>query len=116
MKKLTFIILLISLPLVGKSQRLSILGIGKDSSALSPMMKEYLGNYQKKNSLSKPLPKHFVGIPDMKKTAENIDNLIIVKPDLAQMANMTIIQPSNNEHQHLIIISDKQSKQIAPHQ
>ena len=114
MKTLTFIVFLTIIPFLGKSQ--TVFGIGKDSSALSPMMQEYLGNYQKKNSLSKPLPKHIVGIPEMKKTAENIDNLVIVKPALAQMANMTIIQPSNKEHQHLVIIPDKQLKQISPKQ
>ncbi len=114
MKKILFIVLLAILPTLVKSQIL--LKAQPDSSAsslLSPMMKDYLLSYQQKNNI-KRFPQKPIGLDQIKKSVENIDNLIIVKPDLAQMSKMPVVQPPADIKQHLVIISPKEPNQITP--
>lgn len=114
MKKISIIVLLAIIPTVVKSQIL--LKAPSDSSAsslLSPMMKDYLLSYQQKNNI-KRFPQKPIGLAEIKKSVENIDNLIIVKPDLAQMSKMPVVQPPADTYHHLLIVSPKESNRIAP--
>ncbi|MEA5428631.1 hypothetical protein [Arcicella lustrica] len=114
MKKISIIVLLAIIPTFVKSQIL--LKAPSDSSALSllsPMMKDYLHSYQQKNNL-KRFPQKPIGLAEIKKSVENIDNLIIVKPDLAQMSKMPVVQPTTDINHHLIIISPKEPNRITP--
>ena len=109
MKSTSIIVLLMVFPIITKSQNL--LKIGRDSTALSPMMNEYLQSYQQKNTI-KAAPKKAIGISELKKSVENIDNLTIIKPDLGNMAKMPVVKPPNKNHEHLLIIPKKKSKRI----
>ncbi len=114
MKKISIIVLLAIIPTFVKSQIL--LKAPSDSSALSllsPMMKDYLHSYQQKNNL-KRFPQKPIGLAEIKKSVENIDNLIIVKPDLAQMSKMPVVQPPTDINHHLIIITPKEPNRITP--
>ncbi|MBB6004683.1 hypothetical protein [Arcicella rosea] len=114
MKKISIILLLAIIPTLVKSQIL--LKAQPDSSAsslLSPMMKDYLLSYQQKNNIKK-FPQKPIGLSEIKKSVENIDNLIIVKPDLAQMSKMPVVQPPTDTYHHLVIISPKEPNRITP--
>ena len=130
MKKILLIISLISLALSGYSQNeaksnlpdsSSSSGIsgflkdylGNDHNMLrSPITKDYLKNYQEKNTINKfSLPS--VGMDDVKKSAqalENIDNMIIVKPNLAELIKMPVVRPDGNTHQTMRIINSDTNK------
>ena len=127
MKKILLIISLISLALSGYSQNeaksnlpdsSSSSGIsgflkdylGNDHNMLrSPITKDYLKNYQEKNTINK-FSLASVGMDDVKKSAqelENIDNMIIVKPNLAALIKMPVVRPDGNtQHSMKIINSD----------
>ena len=84
--------------------------LGNDHNMLrSPITKDYLKNYQEKNTINKfSLPS--VGMNDVKKSAqelENIDNLIVVKPNLVELIKMPTIRPDGNtQHTMRIVNSD----------
>ena len=130
MKKILLIISLISLALSGYSQNeaksnlpdsSSSSGIsgflkdylGNDHNMLrSPITKDYLKNYQEKNTINK-FSLASVGMDDVKKSAqelENIDNMIIVKPNLAELIKMPVVRPDGNTHQTMRIINSDTNK------
>ena len=91
--------------------------LGNDHNMLrSPITQDYLKNYQDKNKIHKfTLP--CVGMDDVKKTAknlENIDNMIVIKPNLAAIIKMPIIKPDDTVNHTLIITNEKinQSKPL----
>jgi hypothetical protein len=78
----------------------------------SPITKDYLKNYQEKNTINKfSLPS--VGMSDVKKSAqelENIDNLVVVKPNLAELIKMPIVRPNENTHHTMRIVNSDTNK------
>ncbi len=78
----------------------------------SPITKYYLKNYQEKNTINKfSLPS--VGMTDVKKLAhelENIDNLVIVKPNLTELIKMPIVRPAANTHHTMRIVNSDTNK------
>jgi hypothetical protein len=61
------------------------------------MMTDYLKNYQEKNTI-KPIELPSFGTKDLKaraKELENIDGMIIVKPNLAAMIKMPVVKPDD---------------------
>ena len=130
MKKILLIISLISLALSGYSQNeaksnlpdsSSSSGIsgflkdylGNDHNMLrSPITKDYLKNYQEKNTINK-FSLASVGMDDVKKSAqelENIDNMIIVKPNLAELIKMPVVRPDGNTHHTMRIVNSDTNK------
>jgi hypothetical protein len=78
----------------------------------SPITKDYLKNYQEKNTINKfSLPS--VGMSDVKKSAhelENIDNLVVVKPNLAKLIKMPTVRPNENTHHTMRIVNSDTNK------
>ncbi len=96
-----------------------ILDFLKDSQSevlKSQIMTDYLKNYQEKNTI-KPIKMTVLGLNALKnsvKNMENIDNMIVVKPNLAQLMEMPIAKPNDTINYTLIIVNekDKQSKPL----
>ena len=87
--------------------------LGNDHNMLkSPITKDYLKNYQEKNTINKfSLPS--VGMDDVKKSAkniENIDNMVIVKPNLAEVMRMTVLRPDNSTYHTIKIVNSDTNK------
>jgi hypothetical protein len=78
----------------------------------SPITKDYLKKYQEKNTINKfSLPS--VSMSDVKKSAqelENIDNLIVVKPNLTELIKMPIVRPDGNTHHTMRIVNSDTNK------
>ncbi len=87
--------------------------LGNDHNMLrSPITKDYLKNYQEKNTINKFTLPH-VGMSDVKKSAqelENIDNLVIVKPNLTEMIKMPVVRPDGNTHHAMRIVNSDTNK------
>ncbi len=81
----------------------------------SPIMLDFLKNYQDKNAITKiELPP--VGMDNIKKSVkelENIDNLTIIKPNLAELIKMPVVKPEDNQVYHIKIIG-QQPKETKP--
>ena len=81
----------------------------------SPMMLDFLKNYQDKNAIAKiELPP--VGMENVKKSVkelENIDNLTIIKPNLAELIKMPVVKPEDNQVYQMKIIG-QQPKETNP--
>lgn len=82
----------------------------------SQIMTDYLKNYQEKNAI-KTIEMPVLGLDALKKSAkdmENIDNMIVIKPNLAELMRMPIAKPHDTINYTLIIINekDKQSKPL----
>jgi hypothetical protein len=112
MKKLIFTLSCCVFSLYGFSQNALKF---KPEIPTSPMMMDFLKNYQDKNAIAKiELPP--VGMDNIKKSAkelENIDNLTIIKPNLAELIKMPIVKPKDNQIYHIKIIGE-QSKETNP--
>jgi hypothetical protein len=98
----------ISQPLV-----LDFLKNGESEVPKTQMMTDYLKNYQEKNAI-KPIELPSFGTKDLKATAkelENIDGMIIVKPNLAAMIKMPVVKPDDNIYYHSKIVNSDTNKE-----
>jgi hypothetical protein len=76
------------------------------------IMTDYLKNYQEKNAI-KPIELPSFGTKDLKTTTkelENIDGIIIVKPNLAAMIKMPIAKPQEDIYYHSKIVNSDTNK------
>jgi hypothetical protein len=76
------------------------------------IMTDYLKNYQEKNAI-KPIELPSIGTKDFKETAkelENIDGMIIVKPNLAAMIKMPVVEPKKDVYYHSTIVNNETNK------
>lgn len=87
----------------------------KPNELTSPIMLDFLKNFQEKNSIQK-IEKGILFTSELSKIGiqggkyikpemENIDNMIIVKPNLLAIMRMTIIVPDENTHHTMKIIN-----------
>lgn len=79
----------------------------------SQIMTDYLKNYQEKNSI-KTIEMPILGLDALKKSAndlENIDNMIVVKPNLAELMRMPIAKPKDNTYYTMKIINSDTNKE-----
>jgi hypothetical protein len=92
----------------------------KPNELTSPIMLDFLKNYQEKNGIQKiekgipftsELSKRGIeGDKNAKPELENIDNMIIVKPNLVAIMRMTIVLPDENTHHTMKIINSDTNK------
>lgn len=112
MKKLIFTVSFCVFSLYGFSQNALQF---KPEIPTSPMMLDFLKNYQDKNAIAKiELPP--VGMENVKKSVkelENIDNLTIIKPNLAELIKMPVVKPEDNQVYQMKIIG-QQPKETNP--
>ena len=124
MKKSLITLSLIGFSLVGYSQNhlkqnpptvpliLDFLKDNQSEVLKSQIMTDYLKNYQDKNSI-KTIDLPVLGMNAMKemsKNLENIDNMIIVKPNLATMIKMPVAKPNENIYYHSKIVNSDTNK------
>ncbi|PWK27128.1 hypothetical protein LV89_01942 [Arcicella aurantiaca] len=106
MKKLIFTFSLCTFSFLGFSQ--NALKMNPEIPT-SPIMLDFLKNYQNKNAIAKiELPP--VGIENVKKSAKemaNIDNLTIVKPNLTELIKMPVVKPEDTQTYHLKIVGEQ---------
>ena len=110
MKKTLITLSLIGFSLVGYSQNhlkqnpptvpliLDFLKDNQSEVLKSQIMTDYLKNYQEKNSI-KTIDLPVLGMNTVKEKAknlENIDNMIIVKPNLAELIKMPVAKPNED--------------------
>ena len=79
----------------------------------SQIMTDYLKNYQEKNSV-KTIEMPVLGLNSLKKSAknmENIDNMIVVKPNLAALMKMPIVKPNDNTYYTMKIVNGDSNKE-----
>ena len=79
----------------------------------SQIMTDYLKNYHEKNSI-KTIEMPVLGLNALKKSAkdmENIDNMIVVKPNLTELMKMPIAKPNDNTFYTLKIINSGTNKE-----
>jgi hypothetical protein len=128
MKKTFFTLSLIALSFVGYSQNshviqnpvsqpmiLDFLKNGEPEVPKTQIMTDYLKNYQEKNAI-KTIEMPALGLDAIKKSAknmENIDNMIVVKPNLAALIKMPIAKPDDTIN-YTLIITEEQNKQSKP--
>ena len=78
----------------------------------SQIMTDYLKNYQDKNSI-KTIDLPVLGMNAVKEKAknlENIDNMIIVKPNLAAIIKMPVAKPNEDIYYHSKIVNGDTNK------
>ena len=124
MKKTFITLSLFSFSLVGYSQNhlkqnpptvpmtLDFLKNNQSEVLKSQIMTDYLKNYQDKNSV-KTIDLPVLGMNAVKEKAknlENIDNMIIVKPNLAAMIKMPVVKPNEDIYYHSKIINSDTNK------
>ena len=95
----------------------------KPKELTSPIMLDFLKNYQEKNAIQKievaipftsELSKRDIqGDRKIKPELENIDNLIIVKPNLVEIMRMPVVRPDENVH-HTIRIVNSDTNKLQP--
>ncbi len=89
----------------------------KPKELTSPIMLDFLKNYQEKNGIQKiekgipftsELSKRGIqGDKNIKPELENIDNMTIVKPNLVEIMRMPVVRPDENiRHTMRIVNSD----------
>jgi hypothetical protein len=89
----------------------------------SPIMLDFLKNYQQENTIKKfELPSASIpftselskrgiqGDKNWKPETENIDNMIIIKPNLVAIMRMTIVAPDESTHHTMRIINSDTNK------
>lgn len=77
------------------------------------IMTDYLKNYQEKNTI-KIIEMPVLGLDALKKLAknlENVDNMIMVKPNLAELIRMPITKPYDNTYYTMKIINSGTNKE-----
>lgn len=86
----------------------------------SPIMLDFLKNYQEKNAI----PKSEGGIPftsflskrgiesgkNTRPALENIDNMIVIKPNLVEIMRMPIVRPNENMHYTMKTVNSDTNK------
>jgi hypothetical protein len=128
MKRLLITLSLIAFSFAGYSQKshviqnpisqpmmLNFLKNGEPEVPKTQIMTDYLKNYQEKNAI-KTIEMPALGLDAIKKSAknmENIDNMIVVKPNLAELIKMPIAKPDDKINYTLITI-DEQKTQSKP--
>lgn len=91
---------------------LDFLKDGQSEVLKSQIMTDYLKNYQEKNSI-KTIEMPVLGLDAIKKSAKNmknIDNMIVVKPNLAELMRMPIAKPNDNTYYTMKIVSEDTNK------
>lgn len=115
MKKTVFTLSFIGLAFYGYAQNEI-----QPKELTSPIMLDFLKNYQEKNGIQK-IEK---GIPftselskrgiqrdkNIKPETENIDKMTIVKPNLVEIMRMPIVRPDENTHHTIRIVNSDTSK------
>jgi hypothetical protein len=82
----------------------------KPKELTSPIMLDFLKNYQEKNTIQK-LPATIFRIDELRKKAqelENMDNLIIIKPNLTAIIKMPVSDTTEKRHHTMIRINYNQ--------
>ena len=120
MKKIIFTFIFIGISLFGFAQNEMKLNEVKPQELTSPIMLDFLKNYQGKNGIQKiengipfasELPKMGIqGDKNIKIETENIDNMTIIKPNLLAIMRMTIIVPDENTHYTMKIMNSDTNK------
>jgi hypothetical protein len=120
MKKTVFTLVFISTVFFGYAQNELKLNEAKPNELTSPIMLDFLKNFQEKNSIQKiekgipftsELSKRGIqGDKYVKPETENIDNMIIVKPNLVEIMRMTIVRPDENTYHTMKIINSDTNK------
>jgi hypothetical protein len=120
MKKTVFTLIFISTVFCGYAQNELKLNEAKSNELTSPIMLDFLKNYQEKNAIQKiekgipftsELSKRGIqGDKYIKPETENIDNMIIVKPNLVAIMRMTIVHPDENINHTMKIINSDTNK------
>ena len=115
MKKIIFTLIFIGISFLGFAQNEV-----KPQELTSPIMLDFLKNYQGKNGIQKiekgipftsELPKRGIqGDKNIKIETENIDNMTIIKPNLLAIMRMTIIVPDENTHYTMKIMNSDTNK------
>lgn len=115
MKKLVLSLCFIGLSFYGYTQNEV-----KPQELTSPIMLDFLKNYQEKNAIQKIeggipfasfLTKRGIeGDKNMKPAFENIDNMIVIKPDLVEIMRMPIVLPDENSHYTMKIVNSDTNK------
>lgn len=110
MKKTIFTLSFIGLVFYGYTQNEI-----KPKELTSPIMLDFLKNYQEKNAIQKieggipftsELSKRGIqGDRKIKPELENIDNITIVKPNLVEIMRMPVVRPDENTHYTMKIIN-----------
>jgi hypothetical protein len=115
MKKLVLSLIFIGLASCGYAQNEV-----KPQELTSPIMLNFLKNYQEKNGIQKirkgisftsELSKRGIqGNENIKPETENIDNLAIVKPNLVEIMRMPVVRPDENIHHTMRIVNSDTDK------
>lgn len=87
----------------------------KPKELTSPIMLDFLKNYQEKNTVQK-VPVTTFSMDELKKKAqelENRDNLTIIKPNLTAIIKMPIIYTAEKRH-HTKGIVDSDTNKLQP--
>ncbi|MEY4541885.1 MAG: hypothetical protein RLZZ306_3642 [Bacteroidota bacterium] len=120
MKKTIFTLIFIGTVFYGYAQNELKLNEAKPNELTSPIMLDFLKNYQEKNSIQKiekgiPFTSELskIGIQGDKSfriETENIDNMIIVKPNLVTIMRMPVVRPDESTHHTMRIINSDTNK------
>ena len=115
MKKIIFTLSFIGLAFYGYTQNEV-----KPKELTSPIMLDFLKNYQEKNDIQKieggipftsELSKRGIQVDrKIKPELENIDNMIIVKPNLVEIMRMPVARPDENTHYTMRIVNNDTNK------
>ena len=115
MKKTIFALIFMGLAFYGYAQNEV-----KPEILTSPIMLEFLKNYQEKNTLQKPengilftsfLSKRGIeGDKNTTPTLENIDHMINIKPNLVEIMRMPMVRPDEHTHHTLKIVNSDINK------
>ena len=95
----------------------------KPNELTSPIMLDFLKNFQQENTIKKfELPSTSIpftselskrgiqGDKNWKPETENIDNMIIVKPNLVEIMRMTIVRPDESIYHTMKIVNSDTNK------
>ena len=95
----------------------------KSKEHTSPIMLDFLKNYQQNNTVQKieggiPLisllsKRGIEGDKNTKSALENTNNMIVVKPNLVEIMRMPVIRPNENTH-HMMRIVNSDTNKIQP--
>ena len=120
MKKIIFTLIFIGISCFGFAQNELKLNEVKPQELTSPIMLDFLKNYQEKNGIQKiekgipftsELSKRGIqGDKNIKIEAENIDNMTIVKPNLVEIMRMPVVRPDKNTHYTMKTVNSDTNK------
>lgn len=115
MKKSVFTLIFIGLVFCGYAQNEA-----KPNELTSPIMLDFLKNYQEKNGIQK-IEKGILIISELSKRGPqpdrnvksetgNIDNMIIIKPNLVEIMRMPVVRPDETTNHTLRIVNSDPNK------